>query len=263
LFYSGWFQWSAPGLFVTTLIVYPWKTAPRRALLLLGVTGLLFLIVTWHYVYGLVFDPASKVADNFVYFDVRVEPMYIAMWRNDLPGNIGTWPPHAELGGVGLFTLLLATGFGFAIALGRKTTTVIALGSTMAGAWFMRFWLAHSLWETRLVQLYPRTTPLILYCLLLLTGFAIYWGHQRLRSDSPLRGRSAAIGALCALMLVLSSAASSTADRYMPAKSDPMSAGSLALNAHHARWGTIWKPTVSRALPWYRRMPSPLVELPR
>jgi hypothetical protein len=256
LTYSGWFQWSAPGLFVATLLVVPWRAAPRRAIYLFGITATVFLVVTGRYLYGLISDPATKIADTYVYFDTKVEPMYIAMWRNDLPGIAGVWPPHGELSGLAMFTLLLLLGFGIAIALGRKTIVVTSLVPVMTGAWLMRFWYAHLMWETKWVQLYPRTTPLILYCLIVLTGYAAYWLVQRLSADSPLRGNSGVIGSLCALVLLFCSAGSAMSDRYMPVNTDPPGTGWLAWNAYMTKWGELPKDLKSEALPWVRRIPT-------
>lgn len=257
LLYSGWFQWAAPGLLVATLVVFPWRTAWRGGLLHLTITGAVFLVITWHYLANLLFDPSAKVLDNYVYFDVRVEPMYIAMWRNDLPGKIGDWPPLGELGGVGLFTLVLVSGLGLAVALGRRTTVVISVLSMMTGAWLMRFFYARLMWETQLVQLYPRTTALILYCLLILAGFAVHWLVRRASTDSPLRGSSGLIGAACALLLLFASTGSATSDRFMPANSDPAGAGRLAFNAHRAWRDARPKTYKSLPLPWLRRSIDP------
>jgi galactan 5-O-arabinofuranosyltransferase len=261
LTYSGWFQWAAPGLVVATAVVFPWRTAPRKGIYLLALTGVVFLLLTGSYLHGLLFDPAGKIADSYIYFDVKVDPMFVAMWRNDTPGVIGTWPPIGELGGVGLFTLLLALGFGGAIAMGRKTTTVLVVGSMMTGAWIMRFMIARLMWDTNLVQLYPRTTPFILYCLMVLTGFAVYRLVQRLAADHPLRGRSGLIGAICALLLVFGSTGSAISDRYMPLNSDPPGPGWLTYNAYLAKWGE--KPNYkSLPLKWVRRSIVPVDSAP-
>jgi len=256
--YSGWFKWAAPGLFVATLVVFPWCAAWRKGLLLLGVTGLAFLLLVGRYLGAVLFDPAAKVVDTFVYFDVGVEPMYIAMWRNDLPGVITSWPPHGELGGVGLFTIVLLLGLGLAVALGRKSAMVIGLGSIMVGAWLLRFWYARSLWETKLVQLYPRTTPLILYCLIVLTGMAGYWLVRRLSPDHPLRGRAALIGAACGLLLLFGSTGSAISDRYMPSNTTPPGTGFLAWNAHLSQRATKPKNVTSHVLTWVRRSSLPI-----
>src|SRR5439155_6738427 len=124
---------------------------------LLGLTAAVFVLLTWRYALGLLDDPIG-VKDAYVYFDVNTEPLYIAMWRNDTPGTVGVWPPIGELGGVGLFTILLAAGLGGAVVLGRRKTVTIGLTLMMAGAWLSRFQFARKLWETKLVQLYPRTT---------------------------------------------------------------------------------------------------------
>ena len=253
LLYSGWFQWSAPGLFVATLVVFPWRDNRKKAFALLAITGVAFLLLAGHYMLGLVLDPATKIADSYVYFDVKTEPMYIAMWRDDLGGGVGVWPPLGELSGVGLYTILLSAGLGLAVALKRKSTVVIVTTIVMAGAWFMRFNYARKLFSTKLVQLYPRTTPLILYCLLILSGYAIYWLVQRAREDSPLRGRSGIIGALVGMLLFFASAGSATSDRYMPLNSDPPSTGFLAYNAQATQRATKVKPQRSRPITWVRR----------
>src|SRR5262249_54446767 len=145
----------------------------RAGIYLLGLTAAIFLLVVRQYALG-VLDDAMGIKDTYVYFDVKAEPMYIAMWRNDTPGIVGVWPPIGELGGVGLFTIALAIGVAASVVIGRGKALVIGLTSVMAGAWLLRFQYARKLWATKLVQLYPRTTPLILYCLLILTGYAVY-----------------------------------------------------------------------------------------
>jgi galactan 5-O-arabinofuranosyltransferase len=126
----------------------------------------------------------------------------------------------------------------------------------MSGAWLARFWLAHTMEETKLVQLYPRTTMLILYCLLILAGiaaFSLLARHRRSDPTHPVHGRSGMIGAFCALALVLGSAGSAIADRYMPIDTWPFSLGRLAWASHHAdqfRWGQRWdKPKPPKASP--------------
>jgi galactan 5-O-arabinofuranosyltransferase len=235
-------------------VVFPWRGARTKGLALLGFTGVVFGLLTANYLAGLLFDPAGKIADTYVYFDVRTEPLYIASWRNDTPGVLGNWPPFGEIGGMGLYTLLLALGLGAAVAIGRRTTLVIGTTTIMTGAWLMRFFYAKQMWATKLVQLYPRTTPLILYALMVLTGFAVYWLVRRLADDHPLRGRSAVIGAVCTLLLVFASAGSLTADRYMPVNTDPPGGGWLTYNSHATKWGEFPR-YKSRALPWLRRPP--------
>jgi galactan 5-O-arabinofuranosyltransferase len=253
LTYSGWFKWAAPGLFVVAVYLAPWKTGRRNALTFLTASLILFLLISANYLLGVFFDPAAKLADNFVYFDVRVEPMYIAMWRNDLPGVLSTWPPLGEVGGVGLFTIALLVGLAFAVALGRRSTIVITLVAVMIGAWFWRFWYAHSLFDTKLVQLYPRTTPLILCCLIVLSGMAVYWLVARLPSAHPLRGPWGVIGAMCGLLLLFASSGSATADRYMPSKTIPPGVGWLAWTAHQQEHANEPKSYIPRIMPWVRR----------
>jgi galactan 5-O-arabinofuranosyltransferase len=194
-----------------------------------------------------------------MYFDTRTEPMYVAMFRNDLPGTVGVWPPLGELGGVGLFTIVLLIGLGVAVALGRRTTLVIGATSMMGGAWIFRFFYARMMWETKLVQLYPRTTALILYLLLLLSVYGVALVVERLALRDSLRGPSARIGVACAMLLLLASVGSATADRYMPSAASPPGPGLLSWNAQGAgrneRAEREKRPRAPEALPrpWVRR----------
>lgn len=239
LTYSGWFVWSAPGVFVAVLVVFPWRTGFRRGLVLLVTASAVFVGVAFPHLLGIL-RAAGATSDTYFYFDTYVEPAYIAMWRSDLPGNTGPWPPPGELGGVGLFTVLLVVGLGVAVALGGRRTVVLVLGCCLASALLMRFQLASQMYTTQSVQLYPRTTPEILHCLLLIFGFAVYFASQRLghllrtfrmagqvgelaQNQGTSRSRpfrlptgSSTIGALCAVLLFSLFAGSAIADRYMP-----------------------------------------------
>jgi len=250
--YSGWFVWSAPGALVATLVVFPWRTAVRRGLALLGLTAAGLLAVAWPHLIGIL-EASGTVQDRFFYFDTLVDPAYIAMWRNDLPGDTGPWPPPGELAGVGVFTALLVVGLGAAVALGGRRTSVIMLCSLLAGAWLMRLGFASAMYATGSVQLYPRTTPEILFCLLLLSIVAVRLGARRLGDlarrwdDHGLLGgangqgtreaerttRAATIGVLCAGLLLALSMGSSVADRHMPRDDD--SVGLLAYAAQMVR----------------------------
>ncbi|WP_158841548.1 hypothetical protein [Saccharothrix deserti] len=233
LVYSGWFVWSAPGVLVAALAVFPWRTGWRRGLALVAITLVVFATVSARHLYGIL-RASGSVKDRYFYWDTWVEPTYIAMWKSDLPGgNPGPWPPPGELAGVGLFTVLLLIGLAAAIAVARTRTVVITLTAVFGGAWLLRFHFASQMYATDAVQLYPRSTAELLYCLLLLTGFAGYYGLRRLggvaRVRSALASPSLGLGVLTALLLLIASAGSSVGDRYMPRADD--SPGILAMNA--------------------------------
>jgi galactan 5-O-arabinofuranosyltransferase len=228
LVYSGWFMWSAPGFLVAAAYVFPWRRGSRNGVFFCTVAAIAFFAVTARYVIGVLHAPPIK--DGFIYFDSRAEPMYIAMWRGDLPGifeKLGLWPPAGELAGVGVFTLVLVAGLGVAIMLGRGRTVVLGVISMMLGAWVLRLWYAEHMWKTGLVQLYPRTTAELLYCSLILCGFAVFFAVER---HSRLRTPSAVIGGSCAVLLLSGFAASATLDRFMP-KLDCRDYGYLAWRA--------------------------------
>jgi hypothetical protein len=239
--YSGWFLWSAPGALVAVLARFPWR-APLRGLALLCATAAGLVVVAWPHLFGVI-AAAGTVQDRYFYFDTAVEPAYIAMWRNDLPGDVGPWPPPGELAGVGVFTVLLVVGLGVAVAVAGRRTAVLTAGALLAGAWILRLAIAAQMYETQTVQLYPRTTAEILFCLLLLVVLAARYGGRRLvdawraravtgnghvpRNAMPL------IGALCAALLLALSMGSATADRYLPRNDG--SVGLLAYVAQQVR----------------------------
>lgn len=239
--YSGWFLWSAPGALVVVLVRFPWR-APLRGLVLLGTAVAGLVAVAWPHLFGLI-AAAGTVQDRYFYFDTAVEPAYIAMWRNDLPGDVGPWPPPGELAGVGVFTVLLVVGLGVAVAVAGRRTAVLTAGALLAGAWVLRLAIASQMYETQTVQLYPRTTAEILFCLLLMVVLAARYGGRRLREAWRARAvtgnghvpRNAApvIGALCAALLLALSMGSATADRYQPRNDH--SVGLLAYVAQHVR----------------------------
>jgi hypothetical protein len=239
--YSGWFLWSAPGALVAVLVRFPWR-APVRGLALLAVTAAGLVAVAWPHLFGVI-AAAGRVQDRYFYFDTAVEPAYIAMWRNDLPGNVGPWPPPGELAGVGVFTVLLVVALGVAVAVAGRRTAVLTAGTLLAGAWVLRLAIAARMYETQTVQLYPRTTAEILFCLLLMAVLAARYGGRRVQD--AWRARAAAgngrvprnamplIGALCAALLLALSVGSATADRYLPRNDG--SVGLLAYVAQHVR----------------------------
>jgi hypothetical protein len=218
LLYSGWFQWSAPGFLVAAAIVFPWRQRWGKSAFLCGLALAVFGLFTYKYLTAVA--GASSLKDNYVYFDATIEPAYIAMWRGGLPGNTGVWPPIGELAGVGLFTVVLAIGLGIAVAVGRSQTIVIGVVSILVGTWLFRFWHAHNMYKTKLVQLYPRTTAELLYCSLILALFGVFVVLERARArapdDSALRTPWGMVGGCAAFLCLLVSTAAATTDKYMP-----------------------------------------------
>ncbi|ANZ34746.1 hypothetical protein BBK82_00275 [Lentzea guizhouensis] len=234
LVYSGWFVWSAPGVVVAALVVFPWRTGLWRGLTLVAVTTVTFVAVSWIHLSTIV-SASGGMVDRYFYFDVYAEPTYIAMTRGDMPGALpGVWPPPGELGGVGVFTVIALVGVAAAIVVGRNRTAVILLTSLFAGAWLIRFYYASTMYERDAVQLYPRSSAELLYSMLLLCGFALYFGMERLEGVPKLRpwlgARSLRIAALAGMCVLIAMVGSSIGDRYMPRSDDSL--GMLALASH-------------------------------
>ncbi|MEU4744942.1 hypothetical protein AB0G02_31385, partial [Actinosynnema sp. NPDC023658] len=236
LVYSGWFVWSAPGVILSALVLFPWRTARLKGLVLIALTAATFVAVSFRHLFGLI-TASGSVKDRYFYWDTWSEPTYLAMWRSDLPGSTGPWPPPGELGGVGLFTILALVGLAAAIAVARSRTAVIVLTTVFAGAWLLRFHFGSQMYAADAVQLYPRSTAELLYCLLLLTGFAAYYGVRRFDGVARVRAAfanpSTGIGVLTALFLLIASAGSATGDRYMPRTDNSL--GYLATTSHLIR----------------------------
>ncbi|GAA1400495.1 hypothetical protein GCM10009639_41600 [Kitasatospora putterlickiae] len=246
--YSGWFVWSAAGAVVLTavLLFRLQRASGTRALVTaactLGAAGAAFLVVAGLSLFKLLSSAGSTV-DRYCYFDTYTEPAYFAMWRDDLPGSdaLSTWPLPGELGGVGVFSLLLLGGLGIALTLGINRAAVLVPAACAASALLMRYWYASHMERDQAVMLYPRTSAQLLYCLLVLTGLACYLVVRRraeavpafvvavplIRRPGP---RAVAVGTLCALGLLFGMAGSATADKYMP-KQEGGGTGGLAWSA--------------------------------
>lgn len=255
LLYSGWFVWSAVGVVVVFAVVL---TGRARAggmrglvdgLIPLGAACVVFLALAGTYMVQLL-RASGATKDTYFYFDTASDPAYFAMQGSAFPGPLRTlaWPLPGELGGVGLFTVLLIIGLGFAIALGLRQPLVLTLAACTGSAFLLRYWYASHMSAEGAVQLYPRTSLQIVYCLLALSGMAVYLGVKRVRAwvrttelqlpgrealrVAGRRPRAAVIGVLVALGLLFGSAGSSTADSYMPRNPDDNTLGTLAWWSH-------------------------------
>ncbi|MET9961643.1 hypothetical protein ABZ128_21745 [Streptomyces sp. NPDC006326] len=227
LTYSGWFLWSAAGVFFAALLYFPWRTGPLKGAAFMGAALAAFLAVAGRYLRVMLSEGQTTKDYNFR-FDNFTDPAYYLMWRTDMPGKVGDWPPPGEFGGVGLFALVTFVGLGVAVWLGIRKPLVVTIAAMFISAWVMRMYIASHMYETQTVQLYTRTNNQMLYCGLILCALVAH-----LVSLRPARRRTggsggaaaafpgregAVIGALCALLLLLGTAASSMSDRYMPAQ---------------------------------------------
>ncbi|MFJ2820588.1 hypothetical protein ACIO7M_05640 [Streptomyces toxytricini] len=237
LTYSGWFLWSAGGVFFAALLYFPWKTGPLKGAAFMGAALGAFLVVAGRYLAVMLTEGQTTKDYNFR-FDNFTDPAYYLMWRTDMPGKVGDWPPPGEYGGVGLFALVTFVCLGAAIWLGLRKPMVVTIAAMFLSAWVMRMYIASHMYETQTVQLYTRTNNQLLYCGLILCALVAHLVSLRLaerrsagaggadpaaasapRPAAGLPGREGAvIGTLCALLLLLGTVSSSMADRYMPAQ---------------------------------------------
>ncbi|WP_194909105.1 hypothetical protein [Catenulispora rubra] len=235
--YFGWFLWSALGIAVAIVAVFPWwePGARGRAAVFLGVSGVALSAVTFRNLIALMTSGAGS--DTYVYFDVRTEPTYFLHWFSDEPpANLGAWPPVGDLGGVGLFTLLLFVGFAAAVALRRRDTLVLVVATSVLSAWLMRFWTAEHMYASGVVGLYPRTDVQILFGLLVLSAFmARHFVVVGLKSETvavrldAFKRRAMVPGVLAGVLFLTASMGDATANSYMPSTSGP---GTLTMISH-------------------------------
>jgi galactan 5-O-arabinofuranosyltransferase len=243
LVYSGWYVWAAPGMLVAAAAAVPWVRGRRDRLVSLGYAAcgaVVAFLVSAANLIPLLTAAGAGTTDRYAYFDTYIEPTYIAMFKFNLPAGATTltWPPPGELGGVGVFTLLLLTGLGVALALGPRKPLVMTAAAFTAGAWLMRMWFAQHMARDHAVQLYPRTTVLMLYCLLVLGVYAAKLASERtlaVREMTARRGRVVAVAALASMTLLTAMIGSSTGNRFLPTSPSAHTAGSESWNAQRLR----------------------------
>ncbi|WP_194924362.1 hypothetical protein [Catenulispora pinisilvae] len=172
ILFSGPFYWAAFGVALGAAVLFPWRTGWRHGATLLGTTVVGFLIPSYHLIDGLL----HEAPDPYFFFGTSQDPAYTFVYLTDMPGNAirnGTWPPTGELGGVGVFGVLILILTGVAIWLGMRRTPVLLTAGLLTGGWVMRFYLASHEYRDQLVRYWPRTTTFSLYCFLILAVFAV------------------------------------------------------------------------------------------
>ncbi|MEY9887279.1 hypothetical protein ABIA31_000908 [Catenulispora sp. MAP5-51] len=172
ILFAGPFYWAAFGVCLGAAVMFPWRTGWRHGATLLGATVVGFLIPSYHLIDGLL----HEAPDPYFFFGTSVDPAYTFVYLTDQPGNAirnGTWPPTGELGGVGVFGVIVLVLTGVAIWLGMRRTPVLLTAGLLTGGWLMRFYLASHEYRDQLVRYWPRTTTFSLYCFLILAVFAV------------------------------------------------------------------------------------------
>ncbi|MEU6866389.1 hypothetical protein ABZ924_24550 [Streptomyces sp. NPDC046876] len=259
LWYSGWYIWAAPGTAVLALFLLPWRRgagAARKAGLFLGATLLTTAVVSAPLLYQMVRLGADN-PDRYAFLAVYADPAYVLGWVSDRSGTLTyqTWPVAGEMAGQTGFTLLLLFGVGLGLGLGLRSVMVRTAAAVLAGAWLARFWFASNMAHDKAIQLYPRTTWIIMYCLMILAVFGVMaavhrgtgWIERTLRPAAAAAGGAAGAGAarivprrvvrqlaagmVCVLALFATMGASWSVNRYMPS-ADADSMGIDAYRAH-------------------------------
>lgn len=294
LWYSGWYVWAAPGAAVLALLSFPWRAGPataRKAGLFAGVTAATAAVVGSPLLYQMIrLGPGTH--DRYAYLSVYADPAYVLGWMSDRSGGLTYryWPTAGEMAGQTGFALLLLLGVGLGLGLGLRDPAARMATAILAGAWPARFWIASHMAKDQAVQLYPRTTWIIMYCLMVLALAGVRAvAHRglgwiaRASADTTtsaavrtaLRRRVPQLGAglVCALALFATMGASWSGNRYMPS-SDIDSMGIDAYRAHTVQLpnGTcprhspvaacdeirrkVFKPRVDRGFIWCASVPA-------
>ncbi|MET9321092.1 hypothetical protein ABZX75_13040 [Streptomyces sp. NPDC003038] len=256
LWYSGWYVWAAPGVGVLALFLFPWRGGPavvKRALAFVGAILVTAGIVGAPLLYQML-RLGAQTPDRYAYLSVYADPAYIMGWASDRSGKATylDWPVSGEMAGQTGFALLLLFGVGLGVGLGMRHVMVRTAAATLAGAWLARFWFASHMAHEKSVQLYPRTTWIIMYCLMILAVLGMMAVVQRGSGwvERSLRPRGAegaaqaarviprrvvqqlAAGMVCVTALFATMGASWSVNRYMPAHESGNTMGIDAWRAH-------------------------------
>ena len=225
LVYSGWFVWTAPGAIAAALFTLSTTNTSKQDILkklgFLTTCGIAFVLVAGIHIVAIT---KAGVVDKYVYFDALVDPAYVTMWRSDFPGIVGEWPPPGEIGGVSVFLLSLAAFTSVAWVKRGTEPIVHVLVLSASGAWILRHLIASQMSASGTVQLWPRTSMEITYCLLVLAALGareVFLTWITTLEMEPLKlARRTVTAALLASSFILASGASSISDHYMPANED-------------------------------------------
>ncbi|MFG2879578.1 hypothetical protein ACGFYU_31985 [Streptomyces sp. NPDC048337] len=251
LWYSGWYVWSAPGVGLLALFLFPWRrgaAARKRALVFVGTTLLTAGVIGAPLLYQML-RLGSQHPDRYAYLSVYVDPAYVLGWASDRPGTLTyqNWPVPGEMAGQSGFALLLLLGVGLGVGLGLRSIMVRTAAAVLVGAWLVRFWFASHMAHEQAVQLFPRTTWMIMYCLMILAVLGVMaavqrgsgWAERSLRASGPAAARviprrtvqQLAAGLVCVIALFATMGASWNVNRYMP-NPDTNTMGIDAYRAH-------------------------------
>lgn len=236
VWYSGWYVWSAPGVFVLALSLFPWRrgaVAVKRALVYIGAVLVSAAVVGAPLLYQLV-RLGSDTTDRYAYISTYIDPAYIMGWMSDRSGvfTYQNWPDTGEMAGQSGFAVLLIAAFGLGVGLALRNLAVRTAIASLVGAWLLRFWFASHMEHNQAVQLYPRTTWMIMYCLMILAVLGLMalvqrgsgWLERALSSAGAAAGAlpsrrvraQLVAGMICAIALFGTMGASWNANRFMP-----------------------------------------------
>jgi galactan 5-O-arabinofuranosyltransferase len=220
LTYPGSSLWCMPGMAAAVLLAFPWtRRGALKLAAFIGTTTVVFAALAGFYVIDLLNLKAGS--DRNHGFDGFTQPAFYAMWRTDMPGDVGQWPPPGELGGVGLFAIVTFTGLGIALWLGWRRSLTLTVICVFISTWLWRMWFASKMFATGEVQLWPRTDNQLLYLTLVGSALAVGLLAKKIVEAGQAVTRPAAhAGALFTTVMILGSAASSVSDSWMPSNTN-------------------------------------------
>lgn len=229
LIYSGWFVWSAMGIVAVVALNFPWKKgkfAVTNSLWFVGSTLLSIVVIGGIHLIPMLRETlfGHAVSDSYFYSDTFVDPAYYLMAQSDQSDGTG-WPPLGELGGVGIFMILLACAVAIAISFSWKNPIVQVSVLVVASALAARYFVATLMVYRNAVYLWPRTQAVLIFALLLIAAFVLRYLWNLLRKYAPKSYSitSSRAGLVVAFALILSSSVSSIASAYYPIDSNTTS----------------------------------------
>lgn len=180
----------------------------------------------------------ANLKDNFIYIDALTNPTYFLNWMSGVSTIPALWPPYGEFAGLTTFTVVMLILTIPVFYASFRSFEIKILLAFLASAWIVRIFLAAMMARTGLVQLWPRTSILITFLVLVSVCFGVgsIWLEANVLKRLNISGQNAAqlqLATAITLALFCLFSTSSMIDKYLPRNDGTIA--QLAFNAQSDR----------------------------